>query len=135
MPAEDYVRVFPAKACIFVRVTPRLVAEIREMSTWPLAECKKWMHRLMYPRHWTSLSEQERQWDPHHYVSYKEALGQECPAYFPVLAKDLSQRDMAQMSLAESLQKLHYRYLPWHSPLDGDGPKSCFLTRLQYMPY
>jgi len=68
------------------------------MASWPPAERRKWTRRLMLPHHWISISEAEQRRDLHRYVSYREAMGQECPALFPILAKDLSQRDLAHMS-------------------------------------
>ena len=124
MADENWVRVFPAKACVFICVTPTLVSELRDMQSWPQAERIKWTHRAMYPRHWTSLSEAERRREPARYVSYKQALGPFCPPHFPVLAKDQSQQDLAQMEFGESLQKIHYRGLLWHQPLAGDGHAS-----------
>jgi len=127
MATEDYVRIFPAQCCLFVRVTPRLVRELRDMTSWPAAERRKWSRRLMRLRHWASLSEAERRRDPVRYVGYKQALEDDCPATFPVLAKDVSERDTSQMTQAEAWLKLNMRFMPTHAPVDGDGPWSqCF---------
>jgi len=124
MADENWVRIFPAKACVFIRVTPALIGEVSDMQLWPRVERIKWTRRAMYPRHWTALSEAQGHRDPGRYISYRQALGPFCPPNFPMLAKDQSQQDLAQMSFAESLQKIHYRGLPWHQPLDGDGRAS-----------
>lgn len=121
MSGEEVIRIFPAKVCLFPRVTPRMVMELAEMQSWPRAERVKWTRHMMYPRHLTSLSEAERRRDPECYMSYREALGPHCPSRFPVLAKDLGKRDLTQMSFGEALRMIHYRGLTWHQPLDGDG--------------
>ena len=78
----------------------------------------------MLPRHWTCISEADRRRDPHRYISYRDAMGPDCPAMFPVMAKDLSQNDLTGMSVAEGIQKLQLRHVHWDAPLDGDGPNS-----------
>ena len=124
MATEDFVRMFPAQCCAFVRVTPRLVREIRQMTSWPPAERRKWSRRIMRPRHWASLSEAEKRRDPGRYIAYKEALGDDCPPTFPVLANDVSERDVGQMTQAEASLKISLRFMAGNVPLDGDGPFS-----------
>ena len=63
MSGEEVVCIFPAKACVFPRVTPRMIMELYEMRSWPRAEQIKWTRRLLYPRDWTSISDVEKHRD------------------------------------------------------------------------